>query len=289
MTRYIPFIFVLLWSTGFVGAKFGLPYAEPFTLLMWRMVFVVPLFILLIILLKRPKISFFDASMQGLIGLLIHGVYLGALFAAIDAKIPSGISALIVSLNPLLIAVFSGLVLNTAITKKEWFGLLLGLFGVMTVLYGAASWKGVITLKGLSWLMLALPSMVAGTLLQKRYAQNVDLITGSTYQYIFALGFFALVSFSSETGDVDWSLNFTLTLVWLVFALSLLAVLLLLYMIRHGEVARVSSYFYLIPPLATFWGWLFFDEQWNWLTLLGSLIVIIALIIIRPSQVKTQE
>ncbi|HIO96971.1 MAG TPA: hypothetical protein EYG71_03490 [Leucothrix sp.] len=91
MTRYIPFIFVLLWSTGFVGAKFGLPYAEPFTLLMWRMVFVIPLFILLIIIFKRPKISLIDAATQGLVGLLIHGFYLGGVFAAIDSTSLQGL------------------------------------------------------------------------------------------------------------------------------------------------------------------------------------------------------
>ncbi|MCF6189612.1 MAG: DMT family transporter [Cocleimonas sp.] len=126
MTRYIPFIFVLLWSTGFVGAKFGLPYAEPFTFLMWRMVFVVPLFLIMIIIWRRPKISLFDASIQVLVGLLIHGVYLGGIFAAIDANMPTGLTALFVSLNPLLLAVFSGVVLSVAIRKREWLGLLLG-------------------------------------------------------------------------------------------------------------------------------------------------------------------
>ncbi|MEE9327963.1 MAG: DMT family transporter [Cocleimonas sp.] len=284
MTKYIPFIFVLLWSTGFVGAKFGLPYAEPFTLLMWRMLFVVPLFLLLIVTLKRPRISPFDTAMQGLVGLLIHGIYLGAVFAAIDTNISAGLTALFVSLNPIVIAIFSGLVLNTSISKKEWLGLLIGLAGVTIVLYGASSWEGVITLKGIFWLVLALSSMVAGTLLQKKYAQKVDLITGSYYQYIAAFLFFALVSLTMETGKVDWSINFILTLSWLILALSLVAILLLLYMIRHGEASRVASYFYLVPPLAAFWGWLFFDEQWSWLTLIGSGFVIFALILIRPSK-----
>ena len=288
MTKYIPFVFVLLWSTGFVGAKFGLPYAEPFTLLMWRMSLVVPLFFLLIIIFKRPKISLNDTGIQGLIGFLIHGLYLGGLFAAIDAKTPSGIAALIVSLNPILLAFFSGFVLNTSMNKREWSGLLVGFLGVFIVLYGASTWQGAITLKGMAWLMLALFAMVAGTLLQKRYAQHVDLITGSSYQYLAALIFFILMSFTIETRQVDWTLNLVLTLSWLVLALSLTAILLLLYMIRHGEATRVASYFYLVPPLAVFWGWLFFDEQWNELSLLGSVLVVIALILIRP-QVKPHK
>ncbi|HIP93963.1 MAG TPA: DMT family transporter [Leucothrix sp.] len=282
MIRYIPFIFVLLWSTGFVGAKFGLPYAEPFTLLMWRMVIVVPLFLLLIVIFKRPKISLFDASIQGLVGLLIHGFYLGGVFAAIAVNIPAGLSALFVSLNPIVIAIFSGVVLNTSISKREWSGLLLGLLGVIIVLYGASNWEGVITTEGIAWLNFSLMGIVAGTLIQKRYAQNVDLITGSSYQYAAALLFFATLSFSMETGKVDWSFEFMLTLSWLVIVLSLISILILLYMIRHGEATKVASYFYLTPPLAAFWGWLFFDEQWSWITLTGASLVIGALVLIKP-------
>ena len=112
MIRFIPFIFVLLWSTGFIGAKYGLPYAEPFTMLMWRMLIVVPLFFCFVVILKRPPISFKDAAIQGLVGLLIHGFYLGGVFAAISIGMPAGLSALFVSLNPLLIAIFSGMFLH---------------------------------------------------------------------------------------------------------------------------------------------------------------------------------
>ena len=282
MTRYIPFIFVLLWSTGFVGAKFGLPYAEPFTLLMWRMVFVVPLFIILITLLKRPTIRFSDAWVQGLVGLLIHGFYLGGVFAAIREGMPTGLTALFVSLNPLLIAIFSGLVLNKQTTSREWLGLALGLFGVVVVLYGASSWEGVISLSGMVWLTLSLVGICAGTLIQKRYAQDVDLITGSSYQYGAALLFFAAVSFATETGVVSWNLTFIATLAWLIIVLSIIAILLLLYMIRHGEATRVASYFYLVPPFTALQGWLFFDEQWSWMTIAGAVLVIAALAMNRP-------
>ena len=282
MTRYIPFIFVLLWSTGFVGAKFGLPYAEPFTLLMWRMTFVVALFLIFIVLFKRPRISVFDASIQGLVGLLIHGFYLGGIFAAIAINMPSGLTGLFVSLNPIGIAIFSGIVLNTSISKREWSGLVLGLIGVIIILYGASSWEGVISTEGLIWLSFSVIAIVAGTLIQKRYSQKVDLITGSTYQYIAALLFFFSVSFFMETGEVEWNFRFMLSLAWLVVVLSIISILLLLFMIRHGEAAKVASYFYLVPPLAAFWGWLFFDEQWNWITIAGAGLVIGALILIKP-------
>jgi len=282
MVRFIPIIFVLLWSTGFIGAKFGLPYAEPFTMLMWRMVFVVPMFICLVIILKRPKIGVRDASIQGLVGLLIHGIYLGGVFAAIYKGMPAGLSALFVSLNPLLIAIFSGIVLNTRVSLREWLSLLLGLFGVVIVLYGASSWEGVITLGGMLWLALALFGICTGTLIQKRFAQQVDLVTGSAYQYGASLLLYVFLSFSLETGEVEWNSVFIATLAWLIIALSLIAILLLLYMIRHGEATRVASYFYLVPPFTAIQGWLFFNEQWSWMTIIGGALVVGALAMGRP-------
>ncbi len=283
ITSFIPFIFVALWSTGFIGAKFGLPYAEPFTFLMWRMSIVVPLFVVLIFILKRPKISVFDASMQAFIGFLIHGVYLGAVFAAIAVNIPAGVTALFVSLNPLVIALFSFLFFKSSLKVNQWMGLLLGLLGVIVVLFGTSSWEGVLSKEGLVWLAVALITISIGTLLQKQYAQNVDLITGTSYQYLGALIFLTCMSFFFETGEVKWTSTFILTMAWLIIALSIIGVLLLMYMIRHGEASRVASYFYLVPPIAAFWGWLFFDEQWSWLTIIGAAMVIFALFLIKPS------
>ena len=284
MTRFIPFIFVLLWSTGFIGAKYGLPFAEPFTFLMWRMLIVVPLFVCVVIILKRPPISFKDAAIQGLVGLLIHGFYLGGVFAAINIGMPAGLSSLYVSLNPLLIAIFSGVFLHAIISKREWFCLILGFIGVAIVIYGASKWEGIITGGGIAWLTLSLFSICAGTLIQKKYAHNVGLIRGSMYQYAASLVLYLILSFTLETGDVEWNLTLVATLAWLVIVLSFAAVLLLMYMIKNGEATRVASYFYLVPPITVLQGWLLFDEQLSWLTALGGSLVVIALIINRPQK-----
>ncbi len=284
MTRFVPLLFVLLWSTGFIGARFGLPYAEPFTMLSWRMLFVVPIFLLLISLLGRSRISPVDALVQGLVGLLIHGAYLGGTFAAIATGMPTGLTALLLSTSPLFVAILSGLVLGDRTTPIQWLALLLGLVGVLVVLSGAARFDGNIGITGLGWLSFALAGICAGTLVQKRYAGHVDLVTGSFWQYSTSLVFFFLMSLSLESRQVDWSLPFVLTLAWLIIVLSLVAVLLLLYMIRHGEATRVSSYFYLVPPLTALQGWLFFGEQWRWNTLFGAAIVIFALLLYKYSQ-----
>ena len=282
MTRFIPIIFVLLWSTGFIGAKFGLPYAEPFTMLMWRMLIVVPLFFLVVLILRRPSISVKDAAIQGLVGLLIHGFYLGGVFAAISVGMPTGLSSLYVSLNPIIIAIFSGIFLQTVISKREWTSLILGFIGVAIVIYGASKWEGVISASGVAFLTLALFSICAGTLIQKKYAQNVGLIRGSMYQYASSLVLYLILSFTFETGEVEWNLTFIATLAWLVIVLSFVAVLLLMYMIKNGEATKVASYFYLVPPITVLQGWLFFDEQLSWLTFLGGGLVVFALMMGRP-------
>ncbi len=251
-------------------------------MLMWRMVIVVPLFFCIAVILKRPKISAKDAAIQGLVGLLIHGFYLGGVFAAINVGMPAGLTSLYVSLNPLLIAIFSGIFLQAVISRREWFSLILGFFGVAVVIYGASKWDGVISAAGLAWLTLALFSICAGTLIQKRYAQNVGLVRGSMYQYAASLVLYLILSFTFETGVVDWNLTFVATLAWLVIVLSFAAVLLLMYMIQNGEATRVASYFYLVPPITVLQGWLLFDEQWSWLTILGGALVVIALIMNRP-------
>lgn len=156
------------------------------------------------------------------------------------------------------------------------------LFGVAIVVYGASSWEGVITLGGMVWLTAALFGICTGTLIQKRYAQQVDLITGSAYQYGASLLLYIVLSFSLETRVVEWNGIFIATLAWLIIALSLVAILLLLYMIRHGEATRVASYFYLVPPFTAIQGWLFFDEQWSWLTIAGGILVVGALAMNRP-------
>lgn len=280
--KAIPLIFVLIWSTGFIGAKFGLPYAAPFTLLMWRMIFVVALFIIIAIILKRPNLSLKQALNQGMVGFLIHGLYLGGVFAAIKTGMPAGLSALIVSLNPLVIGIFSGLVLKTTVSTKQWLSLILGLAGVIIVLLGASNWDGVISMTGIIWLLLALFGICSGTLLQKRTAQDTDHITGATYQFAASLILYIILSFAFETQHVDWTWTFIFTLAWLVIPLSIVSILLLLYMIQQGEAARVASYFYLVPPITAVQGWLFFDEQWSWMTITGGIVVVTALLMARP-------
>lgn len=268
-TRAMPALFVLLWSTGFIGAKFGLPYAEPFTFLSIRFVLIIALLSVLGWTAKAewPKsprrIGHLLVS-----GTLVHAAYLGGVFAAIHHGLSSGMAALLVGLQPLLTAMVAGPLFGERITPRQWLGLVLGLVGVMLVLAARPNGLG---FDGVSWVgvgfaLVALGGITAGTLYQKRFGQGMDLRTGSAVQYVGALLVLGPAAYFSETMRVEWTLTFVLAMAWLVLVLSLGAITLLMMLIRSGEAARVASLFYLVPPVTAAIAWALFGET---LTMLG--------------------
>lgn len=277
----IPFLFVLLWSTGFIGAKFALPYIEPFTLLFLRMLLTLVAFLGLILAFKTQWPRPVDALHQLVVGSLIHAGYLGGVFAAIKLGMSAGMAALIVGLQPLLTALIARLFLGNSLHSRQWLGLCLGLVGVALVLlqkettgvYGFATGASIA-------IVVALFAISIGTLYQKRFGQGSKLLTGSFYQYLATAGWMGLLSFSFESQQITWSVTLVLALAWLVIVLSIIAVLLLMIMIREGEAARVASYFYLVPPVTALEGWLLFDERLNALALLGIAITVVGVYLV---------
>ncbi|KJD18022.1 DMT family transporter [Vreelandella aquamarina] len=285
----MPGIFVLLWSTGFIGAKFGLPYAEPFTFLFIRFVLTLMLLIPLTWLMRiswpsSPRLWKHIAVS----GLLVHGTYLGGVFYGIYLGMPAGLAALLVGLQPLLTATCAGPLLGERLTKQQWLGLLLGLIGISLVL-GSKLELGSTLSSGfgagaLISVMAALAGISLGTLYQKRYCTSMPLLSGAVIQYIAAgvlLGFGALLF---ESREVEWSMTFILTLGWLVLILSIAAILLLMALIKKGEASRVASLFYLVPPVTALQAWWLFDERLPLLGLAGMVIAIIGVVmVVRPS------
>lgn len=271
-TKAMPALFVLLWSTGFIGAKYGLPYAEPFTFLSIRFVLIISLLVVLALAARAPwprqprQIAHLLVS-----GTLVHAAYLGGVFAAIHHGLPSAMAALLVGLQPILTALVAGPLFGEEIRVRQWLGLLLGLVGVALVL---AARNGGLSVDGLSWAgiafaLVALVGITAGTLYQKRFGQGMDLRSGSAVQYVGALLVLLPVAMTTETMRVDWSLDFILALLWLVLVLSLGAITLLMMLIRSGEAARVASLFYLVPPVTAGLAWLLFDETLSLIGLAG--------------------
>ena len=262
-TRLVPVLFVFLWSTGFIGAKYGLPNAEPFTFLGIRMLITLAVLGLLIRALgirwSGDRVAYFHLAV---VGLLVHGCYLGGVFSAIDRGMHASTVSIIVGLQPLVTAVAARLWLGEALTGRKVAGLMLGFAGILLVLGGHRGvGAGPIDAPGLLFCLAALFGISIGTLYQKRHCAGHELLTGTFVQYSATAALMGLLAFGFESREVLWDLRFTLSLFWLVFALSMGAILLLMFMIRQGEAGRVASLFYLVPPLTALESYLLFGER----------------------------
>ena len=278
LTRLTPLLFVLLWSTGFIGAKYGLPYAEPLSFLAIRYVLVIGLMTLLALAMRAPwPAKPREALHIGVTGLLVHAVYLGGVFMSIHHGLPAGISALVVGMQPLLTGALAGALLGERVSSRQWAGLALGFAGVALVVGSKVSVDGVAT-DALGRMLLpalaALVGITAGTLYQKRFCPRFDLRTGSVLQFLPSLALTALVASQVETMQIDWSGEFVFALLWLVLVLSLGAISLLNLLIRSGSAVNVASLFYLTPPTTALIAWAMFGETLSPLALAGMAIAV---------------
>jgi drug/metabolite transporter (DMT)-like permease len=272
LTRLYPLLFVALWSTGFIGAKFGLPDAEPLTFLTLRYIAVLVLMGGIAWFMRAPwPRTLLEWFHIGVSGLLVHAVYLGGVFTAIRHGLPAGVASLVVGLQPVLTALGAGVLLGERVRPTQWAGLALGFAGVGLVVAHkvAASASDTALLSMLLPAVLALLGITAGTLYQKRFCHAFDLRTGSIIQFLPCLAVTTLVASQTETMQVHWSGNFIFALGWLVIVLSLGAVSLLNLLIRRGSAVNVASLFYLTPPTTALIAWALFGETLTGLALLG--------------------
>ena len=261
MARLAPPLFVLLWATGFVGARAGMPFAEPGTFLSIRFVLAFVLMAAIAMLLGADWPRRGAAANALLVGVLVHGVYLGGVFWAVRHGMPAGISAVIVGLQPIVTALFAATLLGETITRRQRIGLLLGVAGVVMVLWPRLDVSGSgITPWTIGACALACLSVSAGTVLQKATGGASDLRAGTALQYLGALAPVALLALA-ETREVEWNGQLVFALAWLVVVLSLGAVFLLMWLIREGSVAKVSSLFFLVPGVAAAMSWVLFGER----------------------------
>ena len=265
----VPGLFVLLWSTGFIGAKFGLPYAEPLTFLLWRYGLVTLLFLTLTLVLRAPwPVSPMQWVHIAVSGLMVNVLYIGGVFLAIYEGLPAGIVSLIVGLQPLFTAVVASRVLGEKVYGRQWVGFVLGLAGMFLVLGDKISFAGGNKV-GVVMSLIALFGMTAGTLYQKRFCGAMDLRSGAVIQFGASTLVLALCAPLFETMQVEWSGRFIFAMAWLVLVLSLGAISLLNVLIRRGEASRVASLFYLVPPVTTLLAFFMFGERLGIAALLG--------------------
>jgi drug/metabolite transporter (DMT)-like permease len=263
---------VFLWSTGFIGAKLGLPHAEPATFLSLRFVFVLLLMLPLAVVLKAPwPRTRVQAVHLGVAGVLVHGGYLMGVFSAIQAGMSAGVVALIVGLQPLLTGLAAAPLLGERVTPRQWIGLMLGIAGVALVVMQKATVAGLTAFAVLMG-VVGLLSITAGTLYQKRWCGAFDLRTGSVIQFAAALAVLGPIALVFESRTVEWTASFLFALAWLVIVLSIAAISLLALLIRRGEATKVVSLFYLTPPTTAILAYLAFGEVFTPLAILGMVV-----------------
>ncbi|WP_257098996.1 DMT family transporter [Pseudovibrio flavus] len=286
LTRIAPILFVLLWSTGFIGAKLGAPYSDPFPFLSIRFLIVIPLFAVLIALaggslyLPRKQIA-----LSIFVGTLIHGTYLGGVFWAIDRGMPAGASTAILGLQPVLTAMMAYLLLKEPVRLRQWAGLVLGLFGLMAVVLPRLNVEDATGIPAITIpaIILAVLGISLGTVVQKKMPVGASLLTVTFYQYIGALLVTLPLSFT-ESWTVVWAPEFIIAILWLVLVLSVGAVLLLLLLIREGAVASTASLFYLVPVATSIESYFLFSETLTVVQMVGMLVMVVAIIMSRPKQ-----
>jgi drug/metabolite transporter (DMT)-like permease len=268
-----PLLFVVLWSTGFIGARLGLPHAPPLVFLLIRYVAVIALMAVIALASRAPWPQGLDAWYRiGVAGLLVHGVYLGGVFIAISRGLPAGVASLVVGLQPLLTAVVAGALMKEPVTARQWAGLGLGFVGVGLVVFGKlgtgfgldALWPAVAALAGIT----------AGTIWQKRWCPSFDWRTGAIAQFVPTAIATGLVAAFTEPFAVAWTGDFVFALAWLVLVLSIGAITLLNLLIRGGSVVNVASLFYLVPPCTALVAWVLFHETFSGLALAGMALAV---------------
>jgi drug/metabolite transporter (DMT)-like permease len=266
----LPLVFVGLWSSAFVTAKVGVQYATPFAMLMLRFGIVSCLFGLIMLLARlwrktpqtapdKPVIA-----LTALVGLLLHGIYLGSVFFALTRGLPAGIAALIVSLQPLLASGLAIILFDEKLRPAQIIGMLAGIVGVVLVLLPKMG--GVLPVIGLVSVTIGLGAVTGGTLLQKKIGGRIDLLTGNLIQSVAATAFFLVICATIEPPVIDWQPPFLMALAWLVLMVSMGAYLILMVMIQRDSMAAVSSLMFLVPPVTAIIAAIGFDEP---LTLLG--------------------
>jgi drug/metabolite transporter (DMT)-like permease len=280
--RAAPVVFVVLWSTGFIGTKYALVGAEPLTYLAVRMVMVVAIMAVVAALIRPAWPDRAGIAHSIVAGLLVQGLYLAATALAVAHSVPVGLSALIPGLQPILTSTLANRWLGERVTPLQWGGLLLGLAGVVLILHnrpisGDAGW---------GWLASAtsLVAITLGTLYQKRFCGHIDWRSGSLIQQIAALLMLAAGAWLFESRIIDWSMQFVLAVSWLAIVLSIGTVGLLYWLLRRHASSQVASLFYLVPAVTALMAYILFGETLDAVAVAGMVACAAAVLLVNRAR-----
>lgn len=289
--KAMPWVFVLIWSTGFIVARYGMPHAPPMKFLALRYALSIACFLPLVYF---AKVAWPQSRRQwghlAVVGILMHACYLGGVWAAVKAGMGSGLSALIVGLQPVLTAVWLSVMASTAagatasaISKRQWAGLALGLTGLVLVVSRKFGTGGEVTLLNLAFAVFALFGITIGTLYQKRFVLPCDVRSANLLQLVAALAV-TLPLALLEQEAVRWNAEFAGAMAWSVLALTLGGSSLMYLLIQRGAAAAVTSWLYLVPPMTALLAWILFAEPITAMTVLGTLVCVIGVsLVVRPA------
>lgn len=257
-----PWIFIVIWSSGFVVAKYAFPSADALYFLAIRLILATAILFLLTIAMRQPlRLSRSDIYSSLAIGISLHGFYLAGVWYAIELGAPAGLSSVITSIQPVLVSLLAVRILMEPLTYRQIAGLVLGLAGVFLVVLPKLSKADGFTAESVGFLVMGLLGSTVATLLQKKIGHSIPLMIGTTYQ--FGIAAIILLIFSLATGRTYFELTATAVwaMLWAVLVTSIAAVLLLLWLLNHGSAAKVSSLLYLVPPMAVLQALVLFGEK----------------------------
>ena len=284
LMRFAPIVFVLLWSTGFVGAKYILPFAEPFVFLTIRYAVATVLLVVIAKAIGESLSLTRDQVWQSIsVGVFLQVIYIGGVFYAVHLGVPAGITSAIVSLQPIVVSVLAVKFLGEKIRWVQAGGLILGLLGVSLLLLPKIfsgdflpNFSGV----GILSCFLALSGTTAGYLLQKKSGTDIPFLPGTAVQFAAATVIFALAATFTEEWKVEVTTEFLLALAWIVIALSIGSIFLLFYLLKHDSASSVSSLYYLVPPLTAIEAFVLFREKISPIGLLGMALAALGTILV---------
>ncbi len=270
-----PGVFVLLWSTGFIVARYGTKDAGPLTFLTVRTAIAAGILFLLARVTREASLSWGQIRVQSLVGVGIHAMYLGGVFVAIDHGLPSGVSALIAALHPVVTTVLGRLLLGEDLSQRRILGVVLGCVGVLAVVIERGGASDEITSVALIAMGLAVLGMSGGTLIQRRSAVGVPLLAGTAWQYLSTTAILGVGAVVVEGWDFTLTTRSVMSLAWAVGVLSLAAILIMLWLLHRQAASQVSSLFFLTPALSTVEGAILFGEKLGVLSMIGLIVAIL--------------
>lgn len=284
LERYAPWIFVIIWPSGFLVAKYAFAHSDVLFFLAIRLI--IASFVLALIakaLGQSLRMSRGDLLSSLAIGVVLHVLYLGGVWEAVAHGSPSGIASVVTSLQPVFVSLVAIKLLREPLKRMQLVGLFLGLAGVWMVLAPAFSLRGEMTLTALALLIAALAGSTSATLMQKKIGHSIPLLAGTTYQFLIAGIILGAVSFITGKTSFRWNLESALAMAWAIVVTSLVATLLLLWMLTKGSAAKVSSLLYLVPPATAIQAYILFGEKLNPQAIVGIVATALGVALVQRS------